>query len=124
MLVQAAGVFGGAPFVALCGMSESVGVLIAALTAWGFCKGLYDANIFASMFDVIRPEARGSAAGFMNTAGWLGGGATAPFIIGIIARDHGLGAGIAMASVVYLLAGILLLLAATQANTTDDIRLK
>jgi MFS family permease len=112
MLVQAAGVFGGAPFVALCGMSQSVPVLIAALTAWGFCKGLYDANIFASMFDVVRPEARGTAAGFMNTAGWLGGGATAPFIIGLIAREYGLGAGIAMASVVYLLAGILLLLAA------------
>ena len=116
MLVQAVGVFAGAPFVALCGMSESVPVLIAALTAWGFCKGLYDANIFASMFDVIRPEARGTAAGFMNTAGWLGGGATAPFIIGIIARDHGLGAGIAMASVVYLAAGILLLLAAGRAR--------
>jgi MFS family permease len=114
MIVQAAGVFGGAPFVALCGMSESVPVLIAALTAWGFCKGLYDANIFASMFDVIRPEARGTAAGFMNTAGWLGGGATAPFVIGVIARDHGLGAGIAMASIVYVVAGILLLGAARQ----------
>ena len=114
MIVQAAGVFGGAPFVALCGMSESVPVLIAALTAWGFCKGLYDANIFASKFDVIRPEARGTAAGFMNTAGWLGGGATAPFVIGVIARDHGLGAGIAMASIVYVVAGILLLGAARQ----------
>jgi hypothetical protein len=49
----------------------------------------------------------------MNTAGWLGGGATAPFIIGLIARQYGLGAGIAMASVVYVLAGILLLLAAS-----------
>lgn len=120
MLVQAAGVFGGAPFVALCGISQSVPVLIAALTAWGFCKGLYDANIFASMFDVVRPEARGTAAGFMNTAGWLGGGATAPFLVGLIARDHGLGAGIAMASVVYILAGVFLLAAATKAGRTVD----
>jgi MFS family permease len=120
MLVQAVGVFGGAPFVALCGVSESVGVLIGALTAWGFCKGLYDANIFASMFDVIRPEARGTAAGFMNTAGWLGGGATAPFLIGMIARDRGLGAAIAMASAVYVLAGILLLLAAARTTRAGE----
>ncbi len=112
MLVQAIGVFGGAPFVALCGMTRSIGLLILSLTAWGFFKGLYDANIFASLFDVIRPEARGTAAGFMNSVGWLGGGATAPFIIGWIARDHGLGFGIALASVVYLLAGVLLLIAA------------
>src|SRR5262249_6722914 len=112
MIVQAIGVFGGGPFVALCGLTQSVGVLILALTAGGFFKGLYDANIFASVFDVIRPEARGTAAGFMNTVGWLGGGATAPFLIGLVARDHGLGFGIALASIVYVAAGILLLMAA------------
>jgi hypothetical protein len=26
-------------------------------------------------FDVVRPEARGTTAGFMNLVGWLGGGA-------------------------------------------------
>ncbi len=112
MLVQAIGVFGGAPFVALCGLTQSILLLIVALTIWGFFKGLYDANIFASAFDVIRPEARGTAAGFMNTVGWLGGGATAPFIIGVVAARHGLGFGIALASLVYLVAGVLLLLAA------------
>jgi sugar phosphate permease len=112
MLVQAVGVFCGAPFVALCGLTGSVTVLILALTAWGFFKGLYDANIFASLFDVIRPEARGTAAGFMNTVGWLGGGGAAPLVIGIVARDHGLSLSIALASVVYLAAGLLLLLAA------------
>jgi MFS family permease len=111
MLVQAIGVFGGAPFVALCGLTQSILWLIVALTVWGFFKGLYDANIFASVFDVIRPEARGTAAGYMNTVGWLGGGATAPLLIGLIARNHGLGLGIALASIVYLAAGLLLLLA-------------
>jgi MFS family permease len=109
MLVQSIGVFGGAPFVALCGLTQSVGILIAALTAWGFFKGLYDANIFASVFDVIRPEARGTAAGFMNTVGWLGGGGAAPLVIGIIATRHGLSVSIALASVVYIAAGLLLL---------------
>src|SRR4051812_34036464 len=100
---------GGAPFVALCGMTQSVAVLIVALSAWGFFKGLYDANIFASVFDVIRPEARGTAAGFMNTVGWLGGGGAAPLVIGIIATEHGLSVSIALAAVVYISAGLLLL---------------
>jgi MFS family permease len=65
----------------------------------------YDANIFASVYDVIPAEARGSAAGMMNTVGWLGGGAVAPLAIGILAQVYGLGVAIALASVVYLLAG-------------------
>jgi hypothetical protein len=48
----------------------------------------------------------------MNTVGWLGGGGAAPLVIGIVARDHGLSLSIALASVVYLAAGLLLLLAA------------
>lgn len=111
IIIQAIGVLGGAPFVALCGMTQSVGWLMVALTAWGLFKGLYDANIFASVFDVIRPEARGTAAGFMNSVGWLAGGGSAPLVIGIIAQRESLGLAIALASLVYVAAGILLLAA-------------
>ena len=109
MAVQMVGVLGGAPFVALCGLTPSVGMLIVALTVWGFFKGLYDANIFASVFDVVRPEARGTAAGFMNAIGWLAGGGSAPIVIGIIAQRQSLGLAIALASTVYVAAGLLLL---------------
>jgi MFS family permease len=111
LIVQAIGVFGGAPFVALCGMTNSIGWLIVALAAWGLFKGLYDANIFASVFDVIRPQARGTAAGFMNTVGWLAGGGSAPLVIGLIAQRESLGFAIALASTVYLAAGVLLMIA-------------
>ena len=109
MMVQMIGVIGGAPFVVLCGLTSSVGMLIVALTAWGFFKGLYDANIFASAFDVVRPEARGRTAGFMNAVGWLAGGGSAPIVIGIIAQRQSLGLAIALASTVYVAAGLLLL---------------
>jgi MFS family permease len=108
LAVQMVGVLGGAPFVALCGLTSSVGTVIVALIVWGFFKGLYDANIFASAFDVVRPEARGTAAGFMNAIGWLGGG-SAPVVIGIIAERNSLGFAIALASTVYVAAGLLLL---------------
>jgi MFS family permease len=109
LAVQMVGVLGGAPFVALCGLTPSVTTLIVALTAWGFFKGLYDANIFASVFDVVGPEARGTAAGFMNAFGWLAGGGTAPLAIGLIAQRESLGLAIALASTVYLAAAALLL---------------
>lgn len=111
IFVQAAGVLGGAPFVAACGFAHSVLWLIVTLTAWGFFKGLYDANIFASVFDVVPPAARGRAAGIMNMIGWLGGGGAAPVVIGLIARHYGLGVGISVASTVYVLAAVLLLAA-------------
>jgi MFS family permease len=108
--VQAIGVFGGAPFVFLCGQSESVSGLILILSAWGLFKGLYDANIFASAFDVVPPVARGTVAGVMNLVGWLGGG-SAPWIIGHLAMAYGLSMAISSAAVVYVAAGILLLAA-------------
>lgn len=107
--VQALGVLGGAPFVVLCGMTDSVAWLSLALGAWGFFKGLYDANIFAALFDVVPPQARGSAAGVMNTIGWLGGAGTAPIVIGIVSQEYGLGVSIAMASAVYVIAGLFLI---------------
>lgn len=110
MLVQLIGVCGGAPFVALCGMTQSIAMLVFALTAWGFFKGLYDANIFASVYDVIQPEARGTAAGFMNCIGWLCGGASAPLVIGFIAEKTSLSYAIATASLVYVAAAVLLVI--------------
>jgi MFS family permease len=124
MAVQMAGVLGGAPFVALCGLTPSVGMLILALTAWGFFKGLYDANIFASVFDVVRPEARGTAAGFMNAIGWLAGGGSAPIVIGIIAQRESLGLAIALASIVYLAAGLLLLVGIVFFVKSDSARMQ
>ncbi len=112
VLVQATGVLAGAPFVVLCGQTQSAGWLVVALIFWGLFKGIYDANIFASPFDVIRPEARGTAAGFMNMVGWLGGGGTAPVVIGYISSRSSLSLAISLAAAVYVLAGILLLAAA------------
>jgi len=112
MLVQACAVLAGAPFVFLCGQTQSVAWLIVALTAWGLFKGLYDANIFASAFDVIPPDIRGTTAGLMNMLGWLGGGASAPLVIGLLAENYGLGPAISSAALIYVAAGILLLLAA------------
>ena len=109
--VQLFGLLGAAPFVIWCGQTLSVQSLIIALTFWGLFKGIYDGNIFASILDVIRPEARGTAVGFMNMVGWLFGAGTAPVVIGYIAQRASLGFAISIASVALLGASLLLMVA-------------
>ncbi len=124
LMVQAFGVFCGAPFVVLCGLAPSLTVLIVALLGWGFFKGLYDANIFASVYDVIPPEARGTAAGVMNCCGWLVGGVLGPLVAGFVADQSNLGSAIAIAAPVYLVAGILLLIGAFAFIRRDTERMQ
>ena len=85
--------------------------MITALALWGICKGLYDANIFASLFDVVPAAARGTATGCMNTVGWLVGGGLAPVLTGWLAERYGLGQAIGFSSLAYIGGGVLLLLA-------------
>jgi MFS family permease len=110
ILVQSVGVLAGAPFVILCGAGSSLSLVIIALICWGFFKGIYDSNIFASTFDVVPVESRGTVSGLMNCVGWLVGGGIAPLLIGYLALHLSLGKAIALSSTVYVLAGILLIL--------------
>ncbi len=107
MMVQAIAAVCAVPFVFLCGSAPELTVAIAALAFWGLFKGLYDANIWASLFDVVPLEARGRAVGLMNMVGWLGGG-TAPVVIGYFAQKSGLGAAIASAGYVYIAGAVVL----------------
>ena len=110
VLIQAIALFCGAPFVFLCGRAGSLTGVILALIGWGLFKGFYDANIFASVFDVVSPQVRGSTSGLMNMMGWLAGGA-APVITGLIAMHHGVDLAISLASFAYIGGGILLVIA-------------
>ena len=108
MLTQLLGVAAGIPFVVLAGRASTLLGVTVALIGWGFAKGLYDANIFASVFDVIRPQARGTASGLMNCVGWLLGGGAAPLAIGVLSLRIGLGASISFAAIAYVIAAALL----------------
>jgi MFS family permease len=107
MMAQAGGLLLGAPFIFLSGWTLSVPVLVLALVGFGFFKGIYDANIWASLYDVVPPERRASAVGFMNSLGWLGGG-VAPVAIGVLAGRYGMSASISATSGIYLCVALLL----------------
>ncbi len=108
MLVQALGLFAGAPLIALTGWTTAVPILVVAMAGFGFFKGLYDANIWASLYDVVRPERRATALGLMNALGWFGGGA-APVAIAVASERFGMSACLSATSLIYLLFGTLLL---------------
>ena len=103
---QCLGLILAAPFVMLIGWSTSVGMLMTGLLGAGFCKGIYDANIFASLYDVVPVADRGTAAGLMNTVGWAGG-FMAPIAVGFASVPFGLGNAFASTSLVYLLGALL-----------------
>ncbi|WP_415907443.1 spinster family MFS transporter [Oleiharenicola sp. Vm1] len=117
ILVQAIGLLVGAGFVAVVGLTTDVRTLLVAMTIFGLCKGLYDANIFAALYDVVEPRARATAAGIMNTVGW-GGGALGPIAVGLAtkygrhARDiDNMSEAIAFGGAVYIVSAALLLVA-------------
>jgi MFS family permease len=127
ILVQAFGLLVGSVFVFGVGSATTAGVLLVTMSLFGLCKGIYDSNIFASIFDVVEPRARGTAAGLMNTVGW-GGGALGPVIVGWLSQ-HGrratemenMSEAIALGSGIYI-AGALLLFAAAARVRKDVIR--
>src|SRR5207253_11117836 len=117
MMSQAFGLLCGVGFVLMVGLTNNVTTLLVVMSCFGICKGFYDANIFAALYDVIPPCARGTAAGVMNTVGW-GGGALGPLAFGSFAKRGGgtavenMSHAIAFCSVLYLVAAGLLFVAA------------
>ncbi|MBI4877492.1 MAG: MFS transporter [Acidobacteria bacterium] len=107
MMAQSVGLFLGFPFIVLAGWTLSVPVLVVALACFGFFKGLYDANIWASLYDVVPVERRATAQGLMNCLAWLGGSA-APIAVAAASQRYGMSASISASSICYLLTGVLL----------------
>ncbi len=108
----------GAPFfLFLTGWTLSIPVLVLAMIGFGYFKGLYDANIIAGIYDVVAIQNRGTAAGIANSLGWLGGG-LAPIIIALGSEKFGMSACISATGVIYLVIGLLTLLASRRLRGT------
>jgi len=108
MIAQAIGLLCGVPFIFITGWTLWVPGLILAMSAFGFFKGIYDANIWASLHDVVAPNQRATAVGLMNSVGWVGG-SIAPLAIAAASARWSMSASISANALVYLLVGLLML---------------
>jgi MFS family permease len=128
--VQMLGLLAGAAFVFVVGNTSNTTTLVFAMVCFGLGKGFYDSGIFASLYDVIEPRARGTAAGLMNTVGW-GGGALGPLFVGFATKYGGksstvenMSNAIAFGSLFYLAAAGCLLGAMLLSKNTNGPRAK
>lgn len=120
ILTQAVGALAGGPFIFLCGFTRDRATLLLAMTLFGLAKGLYDANIWAALYDVVTPSRRATAVGLMNMIGWLGGGLGA-YAIGLaVTRWHvTMSQAIEATALVYVGVAALLMVAAFVFAPTD-----
>jgi MFS family permease len=105
--VQALGLLVGAPLIAWTGWTLNVPTLVAAMVGFGFCKGLYDANIWASLYDAVPAHRRATAQGLMNAIGWLGA-ASGPIAIGAASQFFDMGSCLSATAVIYMCCGVVL----------------
>lgn len=107
MMTQVAGLLLGVPFLILSGWTRSVPVFVAAMTGFGFFKGLYDANLWASLHDVVPVARRATAVGVMNFVGWFGGG-LAPVAVAAASAKFGMSWCLSATGAIYGFIAILL----------------
>lgn len=107
MLIQSVGLLCGVPFLFLVGWTAAIPVVVIAMAGFGFFKGNYDANLWASLHDVVPADSRGTAVGIMNSLGWLGGG-VAPVAIAMASAHYGMSACMSATALIYLVCGVAL----------------
>lgn len=105
--IQAVGMFCGVPFIFLMGWLDTQTLVLASLAIFGFCRGIYDSNLFASPYEVVSHDARATATGVILAIGFLGGG-VGPLFVGRLSQHWNLGAALSTTCAFYLLGGILL----------------
>jgi len=107
---NACGLLLGAPFIYLMANTESEAVCFVMLGLFGLFRGIYDSNLFASLFDVIKPQYRASATGLMLAFAFLVG-AFSPTVLGMLKTKFGLSFGVSSLAGFYVLGGVIILIA-------------
>ena len=104
-----AGLLLGAPFIFLMANTTSQLVCFASMFAFGIFRGVYDSNMFASLFDVVAKRYRASASGIMLSFAFIIG-SSAPAVLGLIRDNFGMDKGMASLAIFYALGAFIILL--------------
>ena len=87
--LQICSLLSAVPLFAVFSFAPSAAVCFAMLTGWGIVRGLFQSNTFPSIFDVVPPESRASAVGFVNVFAYVIG-SFAPIVFGFISHRWGI----------------------------------
>ena len=119
MITQALALMAGSPFLFLTGWVTSFQMLVLTMIGFGFCKGVYDSNIFAALYDVVPVDRQATAAGLMNSIGWLGAG-FAPVLVAYGSSRFGMSACLSATCVIYFVLSLSLFLAARSPHVESE----
>jgi len=108
--IQAFALLLGAPFIFLMGLGTTLPVVYIALSIFGIFRGMYDSNIYASLFSVVDERIRASVSSAMIMCSYIIA-SLAPVALGYFKTEFGLTNGLASLSLFYILGGILILIA-------------
>lgn len=110
MLLQSLSYLGAAPFLLLFLTRPGFALASIAVFAFSLLRGLGQSNENPVLCDVVPPRLRSTAIGFMNTGACFAGG-LGVLLTGMLKRDFGLAGVFSAISVLFVLAGGLLLAA-------------
>lgn len=111
-VLQGSALFAATPFIWMLGSQAGLVTLYVALAGFGVFRGIYDAGIYASLFEVIEPRLRATVIGLAIAVAYLVG-ALAPVLLGVLKGSLGLSFSFSLLAVVYAAGGTAALLAAT-----------
>ncbi len=98
------------PFIFLMANAGTPFVCCVMMLLFGIFRGMYDSNMFASLFDVVPKKYRASASGLMLSFAFIMG-STAPAILGFMRDEFGIVCGMMSLACFYFAGGIILLIA-------------
>ena len=101
--VNAAGLVLCVPGLLLSAFASTASLCIAGTALFGFATGVYDSNIYASLFEVVKPRYRAAAVGVFGCGGSVIG-ASGPAVLGWMNAHFSMSSGIASLSA-FALAG-------------------
>lgn len=107
--MMAAAMLLGVPVIFMMGQASTLVLACAAMAGFGLCRGLYEANMHAALFEVIAPRHRASAVGTTVMLAFLMG-SLSPWLLGRLRQSYpaglGLGYGFSGLSCAYLIGGL------------------
>jgi hypothetical protein len=97
------------PTLAFASHGSTLFAVYVGCALFGMARGLYDASLFAAVFDDVADRLRSSVIGLLLAAGFLIGAAS-PIILGFFKATYGLGNGLTIAGFVTTSVGAILMI--------------